>query len=198
MALADRFRLLSPHFVEREVGGTSFKYYANSVRVAARMAPMIARLAGHLSTLLGSAERDQGRVIEDFESKGSGERISKTVLDPINPDLAKMRVEKRQAAVQGAIEALLDEGARLNLCEMLVDSLRDEFPRTGDRVQTAKELAEGMDTITFVEHMRGLAAANAKVFGDLGNFVRRAVRQKAGDLLGQPASEQPASQETHG
>lgn len=41
-----------------------------------------------------------------------------------------------------------------------------------------------MDLPVFVEFFQGLAAANAKIFGDLGKELGRAVQGKAEELLG--------------
>lgn len=189
MAIPERFRLLSPASVTREINGEDFTFYTVSLRVAAKMAPLLSRLAGHFSTLLsGDPKQDQGRIEEDFATP-EGEVISKTTVQPINPELATMRAEKREQAIRGAVDALLDPQNRRALGELLMDSLRDDFPR-GAKNRDAGEIQEfvdGMDIPVFIEFLKGLAAANAKVFGDLGNGIGRAVQARAKELLGEAA-----------
>lgn len=186
MAIPDRFRLLSRHSVTRSIEGQDFVFYPVSLRVAARMAPLLAQLARHFSTLLsGDRKVDQGRTEEDFTNQ-DGDVVQKTRLDPINPELARIRADQREAAVAGAVEALLADKHRLALGELLMDSLRDDFPR-GAKARSASDIQEFVDEMeipVFVEFLLGLAQANAKVFGDLGKEIGRAVQERAGSLLG--------------
>jgi hypothetical protein len=53
-----------------------------------------------------------------------------------------------------------------------------------------------MDLPTFVEFLKGLAEANAKVFGDLGKELGRAVQDKAGELLGTTLEANESAEQT--
>lgn len=184
MALSDKFRLLSPLYEEVDISGSLFRFYPCSVGAAARMAEAISEMASHFSVLLGPKERDYGHQVEDFEDKKAGQVVSKTVVDPIRPEMAQLRSAERSRAVQGAINTLMGPKHRLALAELLADSLRDDFPR--DKPRSADELqkwVEGMDVSILMQFVIGLSKANAKVFGDLGNLVGQAVRDQVGGLL---------------
>jgi hypothetical protein len=195
MSFATKFRLLSPLSVDREIHGVKVTFYTCSVRTCARLSGLLSEIAGHVSAILGKTDRDQGTTDETFQSP-EGEIHSKQVVQPINPELAGMRVTQRKKAVSGAITSLLSDKNRAAVGELIMDSLKDDFPR-GEKRPAEECLAfiDEMDVPTFVEFFRGLAAANAKVFGDLGKELGRAVQEKAEELLGSKANEDESPEE---
>lgn len=182
MSFADKFAALAPFSVEREIGGQSFKFYQCSLRAGARMAGVISKIAGHVSVLLVGDKQDCGQTIEDFTDDGV--TVNKTTIDPINPDLAKLRVEQRAGALSGAISELVSKNNRQAMAELLMDSLRDEFPRKG-RTSEDSDMFDDMDIPFYVEFIKGLFAANQKLLGGLGKELGRAAQEKADEVLGQ-------------
>lgn len=201
MSFATKFRLLSPLSVVREIHDRKVTFYTCSVRTCARLAGLISEVTGHITALLGSnSDRDQGTTEEVFQP-ADGEIMTKTVRSPINPDLAALRGKQRKVAVEGAIKALLSDKNRAAVGELLMDSLKDDFPRGEKRpVEECLGFIDEMDVPTFVEFFKGLAEANAKVFGDLGKELGRAVQDKAGELFGskESADESQEDQPTDG
>lgn len=196
MSIAEKFRLLSPLSVDREIHGVKVTFYTCSVRTCARLSSLLSKLAGHFTTLLGSnSGRDQGTTEEVYAPPEgeTGEIMTKTVVQPINPDLAAFRSTQRENAVKGAVDALFDEKNRAAIGELLMDSLKDDFPRGTKRpVDECLAFVDEMDIPTFIEFLKGLAEANSKVFGDLGKELGRAVQGKAGELLGKLGTEESA------
>ena len=193
-AIAEMFQLLSPANVEREIHGKTVTFYQCSMRTCARMSGFLAKMAGHLSALMSPSGRDQGKTEEDYQTT-DGEIIQKTMTEPINPDLARLRTKQRQAAVEGAITELMSDANRTVIGALLMDSLKDNFPRGKKQPPEAcLEFVDSMDVATFIMFLRGLAEANAKVFGDLGKGLGLAVQAKADELLGKvsaPVTEDP-------
>lgn len=188
MSFAEKFRLLSPLSVDREIHGQTVTFYTCSVRTCARLSGLLSQLAGHFTTLLGgSSARDQGTIEEVYAPPEGehGEILTKSIVQPINPDLAALRSKQRQQALQGAIQSLFDKKNRAAIGELLIDSMKDEFPRGKRRpTEECQEFVDEMDVPTLIEFLKGLAEANAKVFGDLGKGLGRAVQDKAQELLG--------------
>ena len=188
MSIAEKLRLLSPLSVDREIHGMQVTFYTCSVRTCARLSSLLSQLAGHFTTLLGSSSaRDQGSTEEVYAPPEGekGEIMTKTVVQPINPDLAALRTKQRENAVKGAIAALFDEKNRAAIGELLMDSMKDDFPRGKKRpADECQEFIDSMDVATLPLFLSGLAEANAKVFGDLGKGLGRAVQDKAQELLG--------------
>lgn len=189
MSITEKFRLLSPFSVDREIHGQKVTFYTCSVRTCAKLSGLLSQLASNFTTLLAGGAVDQGST-EEVYHQPDGELMTKKVIEPINPDLATMRGKQREKAVHGAIQALFDPKNRAAIGELLMDSLKDEFPRGQKRpVDECQEFVDQMDLPTFIEFLRGLAAANAKVFGDLGKELGRAVQDKAKELLGTGAED---------
>lgn len=185
MAIADMFRLLSPLSVEREINGELVTFYTCSIRTCARLSTMLSELAGHMATLMGGdASRDQGTTTEDYQN-AEGDIVQKTITEPINPSLAKIRADQKQRSLQGAVDSLMSDKNRSAIGALMMDSMKDKFPR-GKQVPSdqALDFVDGMDVATFIEVVKGVASANAKVFGDLGKGLGQAVQDQAEKLLG--------------
>lgn len=194
MALPQRLQLLSPSSVEKEILGETYRFYSVGVRTAAKLSSTIANLAGHIAVLMGGGQKDQGSTIEDYTAPG-GEAVSKTHSDPINPDLAKLRADQRRSSVTQALTQLMDQKTRQVLGELLMDSMRDDFPRGQARnAEEAREFVDQMDLPVLVQFLAGLIEANKNFFGDLGNQLVAAFKRKAGEVL--RTVDEPA--ETHG
>lgn len=132
MSIAEKLRLLSPLSVDREIQGVKVTFYTCSVGACARLSGLLAEMAGHFTTLLGSSSnRDQGSTEEVYAPPEGekGEIMTKTVIQPINPDLATLRANQRERSVQGAIKTLFSDKNRAAIGELLMDSLKDDFPR---------------------------------------------------------------------
>lgn len=196
MALPDKYRLLSPHFVEREINGETFKFFPVSLGASAPMADMISELSRHFSVIFSDTNRDQGSTHEEMEDP-DGATMKKTTVQPINPDLAMIRIDKRSAAVQKAIETLVNPKYRLALGELLMNSLREDFPREDRKSRKSAETQDWIDSLelpTFIEFLKGLAEANAEVFGAMGKSLKDALGgQVTAALEGLAASEEPAT-----
>ena len=176
--------LLSPTVVEREINDHTVAFYMCSLSTCARLSGLLSKMAGHLTVLLGTdGSKDQGRIEEDFIEDGT--TMSKTAYSPINPDLARLRTSQKQNAVEGAINALLDDKNRAAVGRLIMDSMRDIFPRRKKRTDDeCREFVDHMDLAVFMQFVSGMAAANAKLFGDLGKTLGRAVQDQAEKLLG--------------
>jgi hypothetical protein len=96
-----------------------------------------------------------------------------------------MRVVQRKKSVEGAISALTNEKNMAAMGALMMNSLKDNYDRRKNyTAEQCKAFVEEMDFPTFIEVLKGVAAANAKVFGDLGKGLGRAVQEKAEELLG--------------
>ncbi len=200
VAISEMFQLLSPFSVDREINGKTVTFYTCSVKTCARLSGFLTEMAGHLSVLVGgNAANGQATVAEDWRDS-DGAMVQKTTTQAINPDLEEVRVSRRQRAVEGAISACFDEKNRAAVGDLLMDSLKDNFPRGEKRPrEECLSFIDQMDPPTLTQFLQGLAMANAKVFGDLGKELRQAVQAKAEELLGKAApKESPEDQQTDG
>lgn len=196
-AISEMFQLLSPLTVEREINGRMVTFYTCSVKTCARLKGFLSSMAGHISVLIsGNAASGQATVTEDWQDT-DGAMVQKTTTQAINPDLDELRSTRRQRAIQGAVDALMDDSTRAALGELLMDSLKDNFPRGSKRpVEECRGFVDEMDPPTLMQFIGGLAEANAKVFGDLGKGLGQAVQAKAEELLGKAApKDQPSPEE---
>lgn len=199
MSIPDRFRLLSPVSASKTIEGVDYVFYTCSVGLLASLAPTLAKLVSQFMTLLAKDEDDRGYTEENYSS-GEGqtrEFINKTTYEPVSAERAKLRAEQREAAIEKALSEVLHDKNRTAVARLIMNSLRDDFDRKVKlNDQQARDFADEMDAPVFVQFVMGMATANARVFGDLGKALGRAVQKQAVGLLG--ANEAPEASGTAG
>ncbi len=188
--------LLAPDRVEKEINGKVWHFYQCSVGVTARMAPLIAKLAGCVSVILGQNNNDQGHKLNEWTDSETGDQMNSTEVNPINPDLAALRTRQQREAIEEAMSSLGNDNYRSQLVQMILNSLRDDYPRRGP-IEDEGDIVgsfEQMDWSIFAKFLKGMFEANAKTFGDLGKQLAQAVQGRAAQLLPQAVEQTPATE----
>lgn len=195
MSIADKFRLLCPKAVTREIGDQTFKFYQCSPKTLARTARLVAHLAGSVSLLFADQAADSGHTVQDFKDPdGTNGQI--TQINAVTPDLVEARAERRRSAIESVVEGLLHDEHRLQLLGLIVNSMRDDFDRRDRQEQEqGVQLLDDMDIGPFCQFFVGMMQANASVFGDLGKQVVDRVQQTVGAAVD---GAQPEPKETDG
>ena len=198
MSFADRIRLLIPVTVEETVGDATFKFYQCSPKTLAATATLVAKLAGSISMLFADKAGDSGHTVQDFSDPESGEFGQTTVINATPEPLVAQRAARRKQAIEDIISSLLVDEHREALIRLVINSLRDDFPR--NQPVSVDDLAtfDDMDMGPFSQFFVGMMRANAKVFGDLGKQLLERVQ---GTVVGAPsdeAEEAPAAEEPAG
>lgn len=197
MGWKDRFTFRDRHFTEHSVCGQTFRFFPNRVGLLHELAEVSKPIAKALAVLFSDKAGDissrdktvsqEGTIMREFSNEG------------INPELARLRGEERDKAVEALLDACTDPRNRILVGSLLMDSLRDEFPYS--RARSPKEIEEfmngdgegyeGLDTVAFAAMITGWVRANAKVFGAAGEQVAAAVGQRLGGLKNASRSETP-------
>lgn len=165
-----------PHWVEHKVGERTLRFYPVSTGLLLRLRTMGKGLAQALTTLLSQAKGDQGYEETRFDDpRNPG---AKVVFHAVTPEVRAARSKEREDAVGRLVEALTDERNLLVVFQMIVDSLREDFPRDMQETEVSNFLRETPLPRT-VELVHGLIKANAEVLGPLrgrlSTLVGRAV-----------------------
>jgi hypothetical protein len=99
------------------------KFYPISTRLASQMRSLAVPIAQGLSVLFASGDKDQAQRI-----KQTGAEYEQTIL-ALDPALAKERSEQRKAAIAALCEGILSQQSLNCFAEVIMDSLRDDYPR---------------------------------------------------------------------
>lgn len=160
--------LTSPNFVEHEVNGKTLKFYPVSLGTALKLRTIAKPLASAITTLFAGGDKDVGsKVKETTSNEGS---VYERIVDAISPDLAKMRQDRVDFAVRDLIDALTKDESLLVVAELFADSCRDEWQRPVPPAQI-KAIKDELDTESLPQVLAGLAKANRKLFGPLGDRI---------------------------
>lgn len=197
VAISEMFQLLSPFSVDREINGKQVTFYTCSVKTCSRLKGFLTEMAGHLSVLIGGNPANGQAVVSEDWQDTDGAMVQKTTTQAINPELEELRMTRRRKAIEGAVGACFDSKNRAAIGELLMDSLKDNFPR-GEKRPSEECLGfiDQMDPPTLTQFLQGLAMANAKVFGDLGKALGRAVQDKTDQLLGKDNEQEKSEDQT--
>ena len=178
------------NYEEREVNGEALRFYPVSVGVMFKLRRIAKPLAGALSVLFTSQNSDYGVIQREFDNGKSKE----TSTEAIPVKLAELRTRERADAIEKLVEAVTDPKNADVIGAVVIDSLRDVFPRRGPAVRDNPKPGEWLESLgadTLVLLLRGVAAANKDVIGPLGDRVQ-AVVLDAG-LVPQPEPETAGS-----
>lgn len=107
-----------------------------------------------------------------------------TFNDPANPEVLDALEKKRTKAIEEITEALLDPKNVTIFMELIIDSTREVMWE-----KSAQELAEEIDTGTFIQFVMGLIEANLAVFGPLGRKLSDRFKQGLEEATGVSAQD---------
>lgn len=180
----------SPDPVHHEVDGTSFAFYPPRTWTVSRLRGFLKPLFTALSTISASYETDIGREqVDETESNGSMRR--RTMLQAIDPALARQRANERETAVATLIDNLSSQQAMRSLALLVADSMRDDF----EKRPTDQELDDLLNEWTLdqlVQALHGVALASKELFAPLVKRVAPGLAALKERLAQTQAEEQPS------
>ncbi len=173
-AWKERLSFLTPHYETAPVAGTDQHFYPISLGLAFRLRDIGKPLAKALSVLFADRSHDTGTVdrqVSSTQRDAQGNVIydRETILEPISDKLAALRVEQRSKAIEDLIEAVTSDNNLGVLGDLIVDSLRDLFPREAKDNPKGLDLLKDPDVNMAVlrDMILGMAKANRQVFDPL-------------------------------
>lgn len=168
----------------REIAGTEFQFYPVRVKniVTGTTREILQPLSDALQVMLRPRNADE-EVLEEISPDGTVGRARK----PVTKEMAVFRAEQRHEALSAAMSAILRDDTRYKLARLIMDSLRDDCPKNPSE-QEIKDFADAdeMDVVVFTEFLKGFMAANAALFGDLGNVIRERINQAVERMTADP------------
>jgi len=181
--MGERHSFLSPKYVEHEVNGLVLRFYPGSLRLLGRLRTISKPLVGAISTFFQNSDLLTRKVMRDFQSP-QGEASSETTLDPISPELLKNIDLRREGAIDQVFQAITSEENRAVIGEIIMDSLREEFPRK-PKAEQIREFVDDpdLDVATTVQLLTGVAMANKGLFGPLAEPLAKRIQEAAGSRL---------------
>lgn len=170
------------NYTEHTVAGETLKFFPVSVGTTFELRRLAKPLAKALSALFAPAKQDIGIIERVFEASGEEPGGKITENEPIHPELAKVRSKEREDGVASLVDALLDPKNGDVIGKVIMDCLREEFPRGRDAPHPNEFMRE-LELPTLVELLKGCFKSNKEVLGPLAQGadvapVLKAVGQK--------------------
>lgn len=173
-----------PVGVQEDGSPRMVRFYPISAQLASTLRAVVGPLAQALMILFQNEDRDQAERIKQTPTE-----MERSVL-AIDPALAKERHDQRQKAASLVIEGLMSQQSLGSLAEVIMDSLRDDYPVGKPRTpEDVKKFLRETPLPLMTPLVIGVAKANAGLFGPFADLVSadaiRALRKKI--LAGQEA-----------
>lgn len=185
MSWKDKVSFLAPTYIEHEVGGETLKFWPVSLGVAVKLRAIGAPLAEALSILFAPTDNDATVIIREFEGGDGGKE---KVVEAVDPKLAEMRDKQRADALSKAIKTLSDSKNLGVIGEIIMDSMRENFPKSEPR-PPGLEVMNELPLKPLKEIIMGIVKANKDV---LGPFAEKA-QERLGQVIKLPEEEEPAA-----
>lgn len=195
----------SPHRVGDGEDAKTLNFYAVSVGTMFALKEPAKLIGKALAVLFSSDSKDVGSMQRNWASEvAPGVMESEIMIEAIKPELASLRLNSKRDAVMDIISALADDNNLKNIGELILDSLRDDFPRGSDHRPPPITFAKELPMPVLMQMLMGVAKANKGVFGPLGekiaamkdqinNVVEKTIAAKLADL-DSPNPSQPQNQ----
>lgn len=154
---------LSQEPIEHTVNGNKVKFYPVSVGYAFKLKTLAKPIAAGLTVLFANEKNDTGTIERTVDD---GREI---IMEALRPEMADARIRQRQAAVEGIVDALMDESNRNTLGSLIIDSIYRGIWGSRDACPPAQEFMgdEGIPLPDLTDLLIGVALANKGIFGPL-------------------------------
>ena len=172
----------STNYVEHEVGGEELKFFPLSVTVMFKLRRVALPLPAALSTLFAPNNTDFTVIQREFSDDGEGGRGKEIITEAISPQLAALRTKERTEALEQAIGALTDEQNAEVVGAVIMDCLREDFPRGSKENPKPGEFIHELDLPCMIECLKGVAKANREVLGPLADRVQSVIAPALDEL----------------
>lgn len=190
--------------VVHEVQGTRVNFFPSSIGCVFKLKGFFKPLIESVVVLLEGTGQDQAFVQKETTPANpvmiTGERGQVPVMDSevrreaVHTELAELRSKKKKDAVAQIMNAI-DESNLGSIGNLIMDSMKEVFPRLSQDNPPGEEFAMALDAPVMVEMLVGVWKANKGMFGPLGgrisaafDRVSQAVESKASSLSSSSSS----------
>ena len=156
---------LAPKSIEHDVGDKTISFYPMSVGMAFRARPLGKHIARLLSLIFTKQDKDCDTTEREIHDAKDLPPSKELIISAAAPEVLRMRAERQDALFQEIVDSLLADDNKQLLCDLLMDSMREEFPK--DQRPKVGELLDGISLPVLTELMIGVGKANKAVFGPL-------------------------------
>jgi hypothetical protein len=171
-----------------QVSDQQVEFWSCSFPVLFQLKSAVGPISKAVMSLFKGNRNDVSRFQEDTKNKdGTPSRVIQEMA--ITPEMAKVRAEQSNKAIQEALDGIFADQNRLLIGKVLMDSMRGVCKRK-PTVPEIEEFLADLDFGIIVEMLTGVAKANAEVFGPL---VRTWLKQAASLLRERVSSVSPTS-----
>lgn len=159
------------HEVGEDVDGQPIekRFYEMRAGLVPRMKTIAMPLVKSLTVLFGKKDGDRATQHRESKTEGSHE-VNYTIL-ATTPEMARERHAQQQAAVEALFAGITDPATVAAVADIIVDSLRDDFPTSEARKAGATKIREEMTVPQMVPFLIGVGKANAALFGPFTALV---------------------------
>lgn len=168
---------LTPKIVDHEVNEELLEFFPVSLGVVFQLKDVLRPLAFGLASIMSDTGSDRG-----YTTTKDSDGFEQSVVNPITVDLARYRAEEKQRAILDFMEAFSDKKSRYALGRLIMDSLRNEFPRKFEH-RDVEEFMDAVDADTMSQLLVGVARANKGVFGPFGDMLTKLVSKNVKQAL---------------
>lgn len=184
-----RTTFATPAAVEVDINGEVKRFHPISSRLAFELRIVALPLARALTVLFGGGRGESGTI---DRRKADGE--TEFIAEAITPELFASKANARAAAASEVVDALTSPEAQSVLARVIINSMKDDFPRGAKDNPTPEQFLEEVDLPLLAPMLRGVFEANKAVLGPLagkieqmGLAVGRSISEAAANRVNAPS-----------
>lgn len=143
-------------------------------------------LAGPIGRTIDAFQRNQNNISSKTSRYGEvGEDPGGEVIElmAIDPKLEDQQAKRRQHAITELVDTLTDDKNIRTVGEIIMDSMKDIFPRGDSENPPGSEFIKSMPLPVLAQMVSGVIEANKGVFGPLGGRIVSQIEDKLNETI---------------
>lgn len=155
----------SPFFIEHKVGDTSFKFFPVSVDLTFKLKVFAEPIAKLFAAFTDKTDKDAGQITRSAKRAANDtEGYVEHTTEAVSEKIIAVRYSQKSDAIQDFIHKVMSDDAKHLLASLIMDSLREKFPRGNQSNPSPTSFSAILDTPVLMECLFGVAKANKGVF----------------------------------
>ena len=174
---------LSPKFESKEFetvdGKRTLHFYPISMVAGFRLKKMSGPISKVIVGFFSKTAQDAGQKYVTTTDEKTGYRVVESSQESIAPNLAKYRAGQREEAIKETMEMLLEPSNAAVLGFLLMNSLREDFPRNETPSEAeAEDFISQLEPGVLAEMLEAFYETNKKQFAPLAKRVIRKMQSE--------------------
>lgn len=172
-AWKEKRTFLAPNSITHKVGDTDYQFYSISLGMMFKLKCVAEPVAKAVALLFTKRDQDYGVIQRNIGADKDGANGGTEIInEAVSVPIAELRAKQQKEAIENLMQAFLVPEHLAVLGEIIMDSMRDEFPKGHADTPPAQEFIKEVPLPVMTQMVMGVVEANKEVLGPLAGKLQ--------------------------